>query len=150
MKLWACAFAFFIVFNNAWASALTAKLDRQSISLDETVTLVLSGTILNRQTVDTSPLERDFILRGQRQESQLRLINGQRSAVYRWQVTMLPKRSGIINIPPLKVGHEMTPGLRLNVTPSQQQTDTGHNPIATTDHSQDQACLCWSTNSLHY
>lgn len=106
----------------ALAAGVTATLDRERLVEGETVTLVLQ-TDDPRQSldVDLEPLAADFAVLDQRTETQMSIVNGRQSAMVRQLVTLEPKRSGRLQIPPLQVkGGDPTPPLTLVVDPAPQ------------------------------
>jgi hypothetical protein len=87
----------------AQAAPVTAKLDRNSAVVGETVTLVLE-TSDTEQSLDTdlSPLQVDFDVLNRRSETQMSFVNGRQTASVRVVVTLEPKRAGNLLIPGLK------------------------------------------------
>ena len=74
------------------AAPVTAKLDRNSAVVGETVTLVLQTTDTD-QSLDTdlSVLQADFDVLNQRSETQMSFVNGRQSASVRLVITLEPK-----------------------------------------------------------
>lgn len=81
-------------------AAIDVRLDRTSLTLGETVTLVLQ-TDDPQQSLETdfSVLSQDFEVLDQRSESQLSIINGQQMGVVRLLITLEPKRAGQLVVP---------------------------------------------------
>ncbi|MBB1075838.1 protein BatD [Rhodoferax sp. 4810] len=98
-------------------AVVTARFDRQQVSLGDRVTLTikLTGRGANGEP-DLTPLAADFELNGTSVGSETRIINWQRSDSIVWRIELTPKRIGQLQIPPLKVGNEQTPPLELTVT----------------------------------
>jgi hypothetical protein len=95
------------------AHGATATLDRDTISLDETVTLTItidSASIFGNP--DWSVLEKDFHVLGTNRRTQV--INDDAST--QWTVVLSPKHEGKIRIPPIKVSGERTQAIEVNVT----------------------------------
>jgi len=94
---WACLWA-----GAAWAAEVTARLDRERVVEGETVTLVLQ-TDDPQQSLETDldRLATDFHIIDQRSETQMSIVNGRQTAMVRVLVTLEPKRSGRLTIPPL-------------------------------------------------
>lgn len=101
-------------------AAPTASLDRQTISLDETVNLKIEieGVTSSLADLDSQPLTDDFNILHQSSGSQIQMGGGQTRAVKSWDLELEAKRSGELLIPPLKVGGEETQALRLKVLPA--------------------------------
>lgn len=92
-----------MAFSAAQAAPVTAKLDRSSAVVGETVTLILQTNDTN-QSLDTdlSPLQADFDILNQRSETQMSFVNGRQTANVRLVITLEPKREGNLLIPALK------------------------------------------------
>jgi hypothetical protein len=101
------------------AADVSAKLDRNSIVEGETVTLILQ-TDDPKQNLDAdlSLLENDFVVLDRRSETQMSIVNGRQSATVRLMLVLEPRRSGDLQIPPLKVGASTTPAIDLHVDPA--------------------------------
>lgn len=95
------------------AFAATATVDRETIGLDETVTLTLvieSASIFGEP--DLSKLEQNFHVLNTSRRTQI--VNG--DATTQWIIPMSPKREGKLKIPSLKISGERTPPIFINVT----------------------------------
>ncbi|MES2817645.1 MAG: BatD family protein [Pseudomonadota bacterium] len=89
----------------AGASGFSASVDRPRLSLSETVELTLEsedGTQFGKP--DLSPLAPLFEVLGTRQVNRLTTLDGRAQATTRWIVTLRPKQSGFVVIPPLRLG----------------------------------------------
>lgn len=97
-----------MAFSAAQAAAVSAKLDRSSAVVGETVTLVLQTNDTN-QSLDTdlSVLQKDFDVLNQRSETQMSFVNGRQTASVRVVITLEPKHAGNLLIPALQF-----PGVR--------------------------------------
>ena len=87
----------------AQAAPVTAKLDRSSAVVGETVTLILQTSDTD-QSLDTdlAVLQTDFDVLNQRSETQMSFVNGRQTASVRLVVTLEPKHAGNLMIPALK------------------------------------------------
>jgi hypothetical protein len=95
------------------AFAATSSVDRDTISLDETVTLTLgveSASIFGEP--DLSKLEEDFHVLNTSRRTQI--VNGDAST--QWIIPLSPRREGKLKIPSLKISGERTPPIFINVT----------------------------------
>lgn len=94
--------------------ALHAFLDRNHVSLGDTVTLNIqsSGSI---GTPDLSPLQKDFQLLGTSRSSSVQVVNGKASATSQLGIALKPLHAGTLTIPPLDVGGAQTQPLTLQV-----------------------------------
>lgn len=103
----------------AQAAPVTAKLDRSSAVVGETVTLVLQTDDAD-QSLDTdlSVLHADFDVLGQRSETQVSYVNGRQTANVRVVITLEPKREGNLIIPALKFPGATSSPVFLKVSPA--------------------------------
>jgi len=92
-----------LVLSRAEAAAVTAKLDRSSVVVGETVTLVLETSDTNQSLdADFSVLQADFDVLNRRSETQMSFVNGTQTASVRLVITLEPKREGDLLIPAIK------------------------------------------------
>lgn len=90
-------------YSIALAATVTAKLDRNSAVVGETVTLVLKTTDTDQSLdADLSVLLADFDVLSQRSETQMSFVNGRQSASVRLVITLEPKHAGNLLIPALQ------------------------------------------------
>ena len=106
-------------------SAARAFLDRNTITMGETVTLNIEIDSMSGSQPDLSPLSASFRLLGTSNSSQLQSLNGSQSASQLWAVALEPLAAGIIGIPPLSVGNDTTEPLTLTVLPAPQGASSG-------------------------
>lgn len=107
----------------ALALELDAQLDRDEISLGDTVELQLRvDDAVSIDAPDFSALEQDFDILGQNRRSHNMIVNGKLSSSTIWSLTLLPKRKGFVAIPPLELNGAVSPALKLRVRP-RDQTD---------------------------
>lgn len=92
-----------------------ARLDRTAISEGDSVTLTIESGQLGAAP-DYSPLLADFTLSAQTSSRQVQMTNGVTSAKALFGVALLPRRSGALQIPALRVGGEQTNPLQLQVS----------------------------------
>ncbi|KJH81576.1 BatD family protein [Pseudomonas sp. KSR10] len=124
-RLTALVFLLLLGFQ-ANAAALIARVDRTQLSLDEMVELTLEtadATVFGKP--DLQPLEGLFKVLGTRQDNQLSGANGEARAITRWLITLQPRQTGYVIIPPLQLGDWRSEPITLNVTePSPGGGDT--------------------------
>ncbi len=106
-------------------AAARAFLDRNTITMGETVTLNIEIDGMSGAQPDLSPLSASFRLLGTSNSSQLQSINGSQSARQLWAVALEPLAAGIIGIPALSVGSDATEPLTLTVLPAPQGASSG-------------------------
>ena len=106
-----------LVYSLAQAAGVTAKLDRSSAVVGETVTLILETSNTNQSLdADFSVLQADFDVLNRRSETQMSFVNGTQTASVRLVITLEPKREGDLSIPALKFPGASSNPLILKVT----------------------------------
>lgn len=99
-------------------AAVTARLDAEQVYEGGTLTLTieLAGDASARGSgLDLTPLSADFDVVGTSQSNEFSIINGRASVSRQWRITLAPKRTGELHIPPLTVGSDSTGPLRVQV-----------------------------------
>ncbi|HHJ1968312.1 TPA: BatD family protein [Pseudomonas aeruginosa] len=85
-------------------ASFSASVDRARLTEGESVELTLESddpTLFGKP--DLSPLDALFEVLGTRQVNRLATQNGRAQATTRWIVTLLPKQSGYVAIPPIRL-----------------------------------------------
>ncbi|HQS07577.1 MAG: hypothetical protein B7Y12_12760 [Rhizobiales bacterium 24-66-13] len=103
----------------AFAAAPTARVDRTTMSVGESFELVI--TLVggdSAQPPDLAPLARDFDILDRNRASRVDVVNGRRTQVNEWILTLAPKRAGAINVPGLTLAGQTTAPIRLSVDAS--------------------------------
>ena len=103
----------------AHALGLIASVDRDQLDSVETVELTLESsdaTLFGKP--DLTPLDALFEVRGTRQVNHLTNLGDDNKATTRWIITLQPKQSGTVIIPPLQVGDYHSQPISLTVSPS--------------------------------
>jgi hypothetical protein len=101
------------------AADVQATLDRNRVSLGETVTLNLrlqGGNSAARP--DLSGLEQDFMVLQSSSSSSLRIVNGSSSAELTFGIVLRPMRAGTLQIPAIHFAGGTTQPLQLEVMPA--------------------------------
>ncbi|CAE6939973.1 BatD [Ectopseudomonas oleovorans] len=105
-----------LVSGQACADAFFASVDRTRLSEGETVVLTLESTDPTRfGRPDFSPLDEDFEVLGSRQVNRLSSIGDTPRASTRWILTLQPRRSGEVVIPPIRLEDAETLPITLTV-----------------------------------
>lgn len=99
---------------------VTAILSSESTSLDQPVRLTLQQEGEQEMSPDLTGLEKEFDILGRSSQQSISVINGQMSAKRSLSLTLLPKRAGKLDIPPIKMGAESTHPLTLQVSEQPQ------------------------------
>lgn len=114
---WALGVILLMAYSVAQAAPVTAKLDRSSAVVGETITLVLQTTDTD-QSLDTDleVLQKDFDVLNRRSETQMSFVNGRQTASVRLVITLEPRRAGNLVIPALKFPGTSSTPLTLKVS----------------------------------
>ena len=108
---------------HAASAAVSAQLSAQDIDELESVRLTIRATETRQtETLDLSHLEADFHVMGTNTSSQYRFRNGREQSWVDYQITLQPKRTGVLKIPSIKVGREETPEISLRVRALSSET----------------------------
>jgi hypothetical protein len=100
----------------AFAVDLRAYFDRRQVHEGDTVTLTIERDGTGpAESLDLSVLKQDFDVLGTSSGTQIRIVNGARSDTTSWQVTLTPKRAGVLTVPAIAVGSDRTAPLTLTV-----------------------------------
>ncbi|MCC7636005.1 BatD family protein [Stenotrophomonas rhizophila] len=112
---WARACVWLLLAVSGWAQAQPrAWLDRDQISDTDAVTLTIETDAGGAP--DYGPLQADFELGAQTSSRQVQWSNGSTRSQTRYAVTLSPRRSGTLQIPPLQAGSGQTAALVLQVS----------------------------------
>ena len=115
----AAAAALALVHGHVAAQTIRAHLDRNPISADETVRLIVEADFqAGSVQPDIATLQRDFEVLGQTTSTHVAIENGSRRVRTEWTIELAPRRSGRLPIGPLKVGSMTSPAIELEVLPS--------------------------------
>ncbi len=104
-------------------AAVEARLSSDTAAPGQPVTLTLVSPAPLARGIDLSPLVPDFQVMEQRRAQSVQTINGQRREQYELILTLLPSRTGTLDVPELRIGDERTVKLPLRVS-------TATNPAA--------------------
>lgn len=102
----------------AAAAVLNALLERNSVTLGESVRLVLETDGRGADSIDLAPLERDFDVLSSSRSTQVQITNGRQSVSTRWIIELLPRRAGRLTVPSLDVDGVASKPLTLEVAPA--------------------------------
>ena len=102
----------------AHAAELDARLDRTEVVEGEPIVLTLSTDGGASGTPDLAPLQQDFDLVNQGQSSSMSFVNGRMSSRREWHLTLMPRRTGTIEIPAIPFGTGASRPLSLDVLPA--------------------------------
>lgn len=92
-----------------------ALLDRDQISLSESVNMEISADKESSQNPDLSVLNKDFDIGSTGKTVSVEMINGHIKQEARWVISLIPKRAGTLTIPSITIGSEKTTPVQLTV-----------------------------------
>ena len=96
-------------------AGVTARLSQSTTSVDQPVRLTLESDIDQESSPDLSVLDQDFKILGRATQQNISIINGHMSAKRSLILTLLPKHTGNLTIPPIPVGGQSTESMSLKV-----------------------------------
>jgi len=116
---------------SAQAEGFSAQVDRAQLSEGETVELTLqSDDITLFGKPDFSPLNDLFEVLGSRQLNQINSNNGKSHSSTSWVITLQPKQTGYVVIPPLQLGDATSQPITLHVLSADSQTPNAQGNLA--------------------
>jgi hypothetical protein len=118
-------------------ASVQATLERDQVSLGDSVGLTLVQQGSRSGTPDLGPLKADFDILGSSQGTSVQITNGSMSQQVQLQLTLSPKHAGQLIIPPLQWGNDHTRPLALNVAGPQtgNSAPSNQNPASAADNS---------------
>lgn len=116
MKRLLCALLLCLCGTQLWAAGFSATVDRARLNEGETLDLILeSEDVTQFGMPDLTPLRDQFEVVSTRQESRLSTFAGKARSSTRWIVTLLPRQTGYVVVPPLKLGDAQSQPITLQV-----------------------------------
>ncbi|EWC40293.1 BatD family protein [Stutzerimonas stutzeri] len=114
-----------VLATQASAAGLFARVDRTQLSIDETLELSLEtqGDAAFGKP-DLQPLDQLFEVFDTRQVNRLSNSNGEARATTRWLITLRPRQTGYVIIPPLQLGEWSSEPITLLVQESLKDTES--------------------------
>lgn len=103
---------------------LLSGVDRTQLEQGESLTLSINIRDLDGDQLDLSPLEKSFDILGRSHQSSTIIRNGQMQSRTELILTLLPKDTGEIEIPPLSLAGETTKAHKIKVTTGQTLSAT--------------------------
>lgn len=116
-KIMLVAIFFNAYIASASAGSLTASVKQPQVSQGEAVNLqiVYEGEDGNLLQPDLSVLQSDFTIYSTSNSLQTSFINGVSHQIREWQIGLMPKKNGVINIPEITVGKYKTAPLQVEI-----------------------------------
>lgn len=121
---------------------ISARLSANEIEQHSPVQLTIELVNANPGIADLTPLEQDFFIQHRSRSQNSRYINGRSSQRTVITLSLLPRRSGQLSIPPLNFGTSSTQPLQLAVLAS--DVPSGEAFVSTADSSMPQMPPPWA------
>ena len=108
---------------------VTTSIDDNPMMSNESIVLtVIADDSVERDSLDTTPLLKDFILARTEVSSQTSMVNFKTSRTTRWQIVLIPRQAGNLIIPVLTINGHQSKAINVQVieqgsTNSTQQQD---------------------------
>jgi len=104
---WVCLVVGWLWSAPLWAADVSAHVDRNVITQNETLELTLE---LSDQdgTPDLAPLEQDFTVLNNARSNRISIVNGRIDTRNEWVLTLAPNHAGELKIPPIAIGDKRT------------------------------------------
>jgi hypothetical protein len=97
-------------------AAVVTSLEPRLVDEMDTVRLTLRATNRTKiETLDLSPLERDFEVLSNNTQSQYRSVNGRVETWIQYQISLRPRRTGELVVPSIAIGDERSDAIELVV-----------------------------------
>jgi hypothetical protein len=109
-----------LLLSSAVDAKVSARLSNDTTGLDQPVRLTLQMEGDQEMTPDLNELEPLFEIIGRSSQQSISVINGKMSAKRSLTLTLLPKQTGTLEIPPIRIGNESTERLVLEVVEQSQ------------------------------
>ena len=117
--------------HSLWAAQISMRTDRNPVSLSESFQIVFEADAGVDDEPDFSPLERDLQILSTSQSSSISIINGKASSTKTWNLTVLARRTGRLEIPAITFGRDRSQPGAVDVTlgavppPGKQAAESG-------------------------
>jgi len=95
---------------------VTASIDANPVMSNESIVLtVIADDSVERDSLDTTPLLKDFILARTEVSSQTNMVNFNTTRTTRWQIVLMPRHTGKLIIPALTIDGHHSQAIKVQV-----------------------------------
>ncbi|NOQ65459.1 MAG: protein BatD [Methyloprofundus sp.] len=108
-------FIFTLISSSLFAAQISVSLDRNPVSLNESLQLTFTATSDPDSAPDFSALEKDFTIVNQSQQQSTQIVNGDYSQSIQWVLNVMAKRTGKLVIPAINFGRDSSQFTSLTV-----------------------------------
>jgi hypothetical protein len=97
------------------AATITAEFDRNPVALGDPLILRFTADGVVGAEPDFTPLSKDFEIQGRSQSNSFSMVNGVSSVQTVWELTVFPRVTGNVQVPPIAFGIDQSQPLVLQV-----------------------------------
>ncbi len=98
-----------LILISQWIHAeISISVDRNPVVVDDSFQLIFESDKKVKGAPDFSPLKKSFTILNTGRRSNTQIINGDVKLSQQWIVTVIPKRTGVTDIPSIKFGKEIS------------------------------------------
>jgi tetrahydromethanopterin S-methyltransferase subunit F len=98
------------------AAQIEVTLDRNPVPINESFTLTFTANESPDDDPDFSPLQANFEVLNQSQSSQMSIVNGRATRHISWQLQVMAKKTGTLDIPSIAFGQDASRPFAVTVT----------------------------------
>jgi tetrahydromethanopterin S-methyltransferase subunit F len=98
------------------AANIEVTLDRNPVPINESFTLTFTANESPDDDPDFSPLQANFEVLNQSQSSQMSIVNGRATRHISWQLQVMAKKTGTLDIPSIAFGQDASRPFAVTVT----------------------------------
>ncbi len=122
MARWVLLACMLILVWGKAAAAVDVRLNRTEVSVDESFTVVYETDSNRAADPDFSVLEGAFEILSSRRRSNYSLVNGRMTGSTAWELELIAREAGSIELPPVVFGNDAAPSVTITV--NQKQPDS--------------------------
>jgi len=109
----------------ALATDIQVRADRNPVSLNESFNLIYETSGSVDDDPDFSPLQQYLDILNQSQNSNISIINGNYTSKKSWRLTVMPRKTGDLTLPPINFGSDKSPGYKLKINKAADNPQEG-------------------------
>ncbi len=113
MVFWVCLLVGYSI--SGLSAEVHVSTDRNPVNMNESFQIIFSAAEDLDGEPDFSPLSKDFEILNQSHSSQASWVNGSFTKMVKWIVDVMPKKSGILEIPAIRFGRDRSSATRILV-----------------------------------
>jgi len=111
-----CATLLVLAWGAQARTVISVSTDRDPVGMNESFQITFSAHGSVDGDPDFAPLRKDFQILSTSQNSSFSIINSKIRSSKTWSVTVLPRRSGTLTIPPISFGADHSPAASVQVS----------------------------------